>query len=197
MKNIAFILLAAAASSIPAFAVDGVVLINQSTVMAAGGFPYTISQPGSYRLSGNLALTTVSAAIVITASNVTLDLNGFSISDTAPLGGGTTGLLMTSGAITGVTIRNGTFSSGTIIPINAFSGSGMIFADLNLLSTNGGGVSVFGSSSIIRNVVYPSGTIEINCQTVVADSVAFAFHLLTPSSPSCSYAFGVTVGPLV
>jgi hypothetical protein len=24
------------------FAVDGVVLINQSTVMAAGGFPYTI-----------------------------------------------------------------------------------------------------------------------------------------------------------
>jgi hypothetical protein len=29
------------------FAVDGVVLINQSTVLAAGGFPYAISQPGS------------------------------------------------------------------------------------------------------------------------------------------------------
>src|SRR5580693_4484830 len=102
MRKTIFVILAMAMVPFCALAVDGVVLINQSTVMAAGGFPYTISQPGSYRLSGNLALTTVSAAIVITASNVTLDLNGFSISDTAPLGGGTTGLLMTSGAITGV-----------------------------------------------------------------------------------------------
>ena len=41
-----------------AFAVDGQVLINQSTVMAAGGFPYRITQPGSYKLAGNLSMTT-------------------------------------------------------------------------------------------------------------------------------------------
>ena len=44
-----------------AFAVDGQVLINQSTVMAAGGFPYIISNSGSYKLSGNLTMNTTSA----------------------------------------------------------------------------------------------------------------------------------------
>jgi hypothetical protein len=67
-------------AALPAFAVDGIVLINQSTVMSAGGFPYTISSPGSYRLSGNLVVPDANTtAIKITASNVTIDLNGFSI----------------------------------------------------------------------------------------------------------------------
>ena len=48
------LLLAGALLASSAFAVDGVVLINQSTVTAAGGFPYSITQSGSYRLSGNL-----------------------------------------------------------------------------------------------------------------------------------------------
>jgi hypothetical protein len=69
------------------FAVDGVVLINQSTVTAQGGFPYIISTPGSYKLSGPLTMSTTVAgnyrgndvAIVINTNNVSLDLNGFSI----------------------------------------------------------------------------------------------------------------------
>ncbi|HEX3878642.1 MAG TPA: hypothetical protein VHW24_16755 [Bryobacteraceae bacterium] len=41
----------------------------------------TISQAGSYRLSGNLTAPDINTtAIVITADGVTLDLNGFSIS---------------------------------------------------------------------------------------------------------------------
>ncbi|HXF14625.1 MAG TPA: hypothetical protein VN517_15825 [Terriglobales bacterium] len=67
--------------SVSAFAVDGTVLINQATVMAAGGFPYKITQSGSYKLSGNIVVTTAVNAIVIDADNVTLDLNGFSIND--------------------------------------------------------------------------------------------------------------------
>jgi hypothetical protein len=47
MKQNLFLILAAAFLPASAFAVDGVVLINQSTVMAAGGFPYVISQSGS------------------------------------------------------------------------------------------------------------------------------------------------------
>jgi parallel beta-helix repeat protein len=68
-------------------AVDGVVLIDQNRALAgsvtpgdAPGFPVTISQPGSYRLSGNLTVPNVdTTAIDITADNVTIDLNGFSI----------------------------------------------------------------------------------------------------------------------
>ncbi len=68
-------------------AVDGATYIDQNRVTAGGvtpgdapGFPVTISQPGSYRLSGNLTLPDRdTTAIVITADLVTIDLNGFSI----------------------------------------------------------------------------------------------------------------------
>src|SRR5882724_9755177 len=77
--------LAAISSSL--FAVDGVILIDQNRALAgnvtpgdAPGFPVTISQPGSYRLSGNITVPDVNTtAIQITAEYVTLDLNGFSI----------------------------------------------------------------------------------------------------------------------
>lgn len=65
-----------------ALAVDGVTLINQATVQATGGFPYRITQPGSYKLSGNL-VSNGKSAIIITAAFVTLDLGGFTISCTA------------------------------------------------------------------------------------------------------------------
>lgn len=62
-------------------AVDGVVLINNATVMAAGGYPYSITQPGSYKLSGNLTIPDANTdAIQIKTDDVTLDLNGFIIS---------------------------------------------------------------------------------------------------------------------
>jgi len=68
-------------------AVDGVWLITQSGALSgyvtpgdAPGFPVTITQPGSYRLAGNLTVPTVFfTAIEITTDDVTLDLNGFSI----------------------------------------------------------------------------------------------------------------------
>src|ERR1039458_3298480 len=41
--------------------------------------PYTISAPGSYYLTGNLAVSS-GTAITIAANQVTLDLNGFTLS---------------------------------------------------------------------------------------------------------------------
>jgi hypothetical protein len=63
-----------------AFAIDGQVLINQSTVEAAGGFPYKITQSGSYKLSGNLVVSAANTdGIDIEVNNVTIDLDGFTI----------------------------------------------------------------------------------------------------------------------
>jgi hypothetical protein len=67
-----------AMSCAAAFAVDGVHLNDQATVASSGGFPYAIGAPGSYRLSSNLSAKNTTA-IVITAPEVTLDLNGFII----------------------------------------------------------------------------------------------------------------------
>jgi hypothetical protein len=71
----------------PAAAVDGVIEINQVSALAGAitpgdgaGFPVTLSQPGSYRLTGNLELPTLAiAAVVVTAADVSIDLNGFAI----------------------------------------------------------------------------------------------------------------------
>ena len=75
-------LLLAALTLIPknASAADGQILINQATVMAAGGFPYNINQPGSYKLSGNLTVPDANTiAIQVNVQDVSIDLNGFSI----------------------------------------------------------------------------------------------------------------------
>lgn len=111
-------LVAMALAPLRAYAIDGLTLINQSTVMAAGGFPYIISQPGSYKLSGNLSMSTsarsnypgMDVAILIASNNVTLDLNGFSIVVTDLLGaslGHPFYGIAESGAFSQITIANG------------------------------------------------------------------------------------------
>ncbi|MFN7993371.1 MAG: right-handed parallel beta-helix repeat-containing protein [Bryobacteraceae bacterium] len=78
--------LTAVTGSLPA--ATGVILIDQGAAMAgnvtpgdAPGFPVTISQPGSYRLTGNLTVPDENTtAILITANSVTLDLDGFTVS---------------------------------------------------------------------------------------------------------------------
>jgi hypothetical protein len=76
MKKFLFIALAAAALIFGAIA-NAQTQINQANI---GSFPYTISKPGSYILTSNLSVTAANtSAIVISASNVTLNLNGYMI----------------------------------------------------------------------------------------------------------------------
>ena len=72
--------------AVPASASDGVLEINQTCATQSGcfpgdvaGFPVTITQQGSYRLTGNLDLTASQTGIQISASDVTIDLGGFEI----------------------------------------------------------------------------------------------------------------------
>jgi Right handed beta helix region len=82
------------AGSQAALAVDGVVEINQARVdqgdISPGdrpGFPVSITAPGSYRLTGDLTENPQSGPmVVVDASNVTLDLNGFSLIGSAACG---------------------------------------------------------------------------------------------------------------
>ena len=108
-------LLATMSSSL--YAVDGVVLIDQNHALAGNitpgdtpGFPVTISQPGSYKLSSNLTVPDAdTTAIQITSNNVTLDLNGFT--ETI---GGLVATSVTTGLTTSTTgVRTG--SGGKLI----------------------------------------------------------------------------------
>jgi hypothetical protein len=123
------------------YAVDGIVLIDQNRALAGGvtpgdtpGFPVTISLTGSYRLSGNLTVPNENTtAILITADNVTIDLNGFSIiGPTVCTGGPPVTSCSPSGAGAGVV-------GGNHFSITVVNGSvrGMGSMGINLGNTTG------------------------------------------------------------
>lgn len=71
----------------PATATEGVLEINHACAVGGGcfggdgaGYPVTIDEPGSYRLTGNLTPPDINtSAIEISVNDVTLDLAGFAI----------------------------------------------------------------------------------------------------------------------
>ena len=76
---------------------------------AITSLPYTISSPGSYCLTGNLATAiTTGSAIAINASNVVLDLNGFALT------GFGAGLATEASGVYSVNRENITIRNGTI-----------------------------------------------------------------------------------
>ena len=84
------------ALALPALAVDGVLEINQACAVSAGcfvgdsgGFPVTISSPGSYRLTSNLITRAPGDGIDVTTEQVEIDLNGFTIGCDGGAAGGT------------------------------------------------------------------------------------------------------------
>jgi len=70
--------------------------------------PFTIDTPGSYYLTGNLTSTT--RGIDITASNVTLDLNGFNVSGTSHFVEGIGAEGEVGSPLVGIEIKNGTIT---------------------------------------------------------------------------------------
>ena len=188
MKNILFGLsiLTVTLGCIPAFAVDGVVLINQSQALAGNvtpgdtpGFPVTLSQAGSYRLTGDLIVPDANTtAIRITADHVTLDLNGFAIvgptvctsspancppiaqgigiqADNGPTADGPRGTKILNGTVRGMG------STGIFI-----TGAGSVVERVVVDSNGGGGVLIAGS--VIESSATRNGTFGI-LATIVRD----------------------------
>jgi len=135
------------------FAVDGVVLINQATVVASGGFPYQITQPGSYRLSSDLVVSGSTNAINITTSNVTLDLNGFTITGPGAYSG-VYGISDNGTSPVAIAIRNGSLSGWTF----AVNLSTCNYCSVQQLSVHGGGSGIYaGTGALISGNILTGG----------------------------------------
>jgi hypothetical protein len=141
-------------------AVDGVREINQDAVAAAGGFPFTITQPGSYRLTGNLNVSGATGAINVTAANVTIDLNGFEVAGpvTCTHDGGNPGTVSCAGASsTGISgplaVRNGTVR-GFTTGITARSGQSLTLDHVVATSNAQDGVSPGNERFIATDSVF-------------------------------------------
>ncbi len=178
MKRYFFSTMAMMLAPITLSAVDGVVLINQSTVMAGGGFPFKITLPGSYRLTSNLMNAPAGKnGIEITADDVTIDLNGFAVMTT--LGGGSeeTGICGgvplpgEGGCITTsshTTVLNG---SVTGFGLGIVLGNGATVENVRVSSQPGAGISV-GTGSIVKNNVSDNNNgVFVACPGVVIGNV--------------------------
>ena len=184
MKKHAFVILAMALLPACAFAVDGEILINQAIVMAAGGFPYVISNPGSYKLSGNLSVPAGIDGIHITTSYVSLDLNGFNV---ASLGltnvlSPPTGIQLV-GTVSNISIRNGSFV-GWSTAIGASFGSTLLTVE-DVSATGGriinaSAVGTNGTRSLLKHVV-TDGTMTVTCPSIVSESIGFVITLSSSS----------------
>jgi hypothetical protein len=149
-----------------AFAVDGIRRISQTSTTV---FPIVISAPGSYRLASNLRVASTRVdAIDITANNVTLDLNGFSI-----IGPGSgTGNGINAGVQGGicnppkVTVTNVTVTDGVV---TAMGGSGICLGSyahverVRALRNGGSGIEVNSFARIIGNLCNNNMATGIAC----------------------------------
>ena len=132
---------------------------NLSSLMPPGTpltLPITISGPGSYYVdTNNLTLTSTNSGITIAASDVTLDLMGFTLTGAA----GTLDAITVTAGHNNIVIRNGILAGWGGFGINASGASGCQICNIIVVSNGGGGI-LTGSGSRI-----------VNCQ---ASSMAFS-----------------------
>ncbi len=168
-----------------ALAQNGVVQINQSTVAVNGnratnGFPYIINQPGSYQLTSNLVVPAGANGIGIAASNVTLDLNGFTIT---LLGLNPAGLYAI-GSPSMISVRNGSIVVlGENAAVNFATIAGINAQDL-MITSNGGVSILVGPNSIVRHNI-ATGLISVTCPGVVVENVTTGFITEDVTSGNC------------
>lgn len=127
-----------------ALAADGAIELNQ----AGASFPIVLSESGRYVLTSNLSVRAFgTSAIRVEAEDVTLDLNGFTVSldfpQSGPIADGVDAQLAT-----GLTIRNGT--------IRSFNGNclrtGARARIEDLTTRDCSRVGVFTSDGLVRSV---------------------------------------------
>ncbi|MES2477301.1 MAG: hypothetical protein V4640_16060 [Verrucomicrobiota bacterium] len=177
-------------------------------ISAAGTI--TISQPGSYYLTGNVTITSAAAnGITVSSSNVTVDLNGFALICTSVDGG--TGVSLVNAS--NVRITNGHILGGTTVSGSTFTLAGwyngiistseqpgQVATDIDVIGTRNHGISLsYQGSRAERCSSFTTGGYGIHassisfCTARKAGSHAI-FNSSDPDSSSVDSCFGETVG---
>ena len=151
--------------------------------------PFTISSSGSYYLTENLHFTEASGdAITVTASNVTIDLMGFTLSSAAEVTGNAIningdGCTVKNGSILGTTTveitGSGAGKTWTVTPggfaraVSSTSGNGHRGLDLTAAKCRQTAIGFFENNGVLsRCIAYQNGGDGLN-GGVISDSSAF------------------------
>ncbi len=154
---------------------DGVIDISQtiSTTGLGGcdtaGFPVTLCASGSYRLISNLTVPSGRNGIDLSANEITIDLNGFTIAGSTGAGIGINGLnsyadgiIITNGSVEDM--NSGIYLVGDYVQVKGVN-----------VSENGGTGLYAGYSSIVQEVTATlngGSGIVVGAGSVVTDSAA-------------------------
>lgn len=141
---------------------EGVSEINQTSILEAGGFPYTLSASGSYVLTSDLAPPPGTDGILVSADFVEIDLNGFSITS-----GGQPGAIGIIGSGKALVVRRGV--------VRGFGVAGVVAGDDSkviemTLTGNGVGVESGSDCSIVGNTIVDNADAPGNGNGVTASS---------------------------
>lgn len=133
-------------------------LLSAATTPGDASNIFIISQPGSYYLGANLNVPSGKSGIRIDVSNVTVDLNGFTVSGPAAGGGGSAaGVTVGALFLSGLTVRNGRVRQMGSVGIGLGGASLSRVEDITATGNSNIGVSV-GDRSMVTRVVADSNS---------------------------------------
>lgn len=168
--------------ALPVFATDGVLEINQTCAVQTGcffqdtaGFPVTINGAAgrSYRLTSDLTVDENTTAIFITASDVGIDLNNFSIVGPVTCSGTpltcthpqSTGIGVKAADATrrGISVKNGSITGMGDAGVSL--GEQAEVTNLRVRWNSGSGINVITGSTVSGSVATRNGGIGISGNT--------------------------------
>lgn len=122
-------------------------------ITAAPNVTRTISEPGSYYLTGDWALadSTSTQAVRISADNVTLDLNGYSISRGNSSGSSAIWISAANGSFENITVRNGAIKGPWRAAFSISGVKNLVLEDLQLEGMNLAGIEDYADSSFLNS----------------------------------------------
>lgn len=158
---------------------------------------FIISQPGSYYLTGNVAVAAGKSGIKVIASNVTIDLSGFTITGVP----GSVDGIYNIGGTQQIHVHDGSVASMGARGIDLGYQLGMIVRNLTVRGCGGDGIYVASGSVVESCVSQESYTgIQTGAHCVVRDCTArnnshYGFYLNTgTTADNCSSGFNTEFG---
>jgi hypothetical protein len=165
--------------------------------VGGGTATLVISSPGSYVLVGNVTVSSGNG-IVITTADVTLDLNGFTLTSTAATANGN-GVNIPF-LIDNITIRNGHIRSSTTWDVGAFTGrgfaNGIYFTGTHNALVEGITVTRVAQNGILLDNDFTNTTIR-NCSVYLCGNIGLSASLVSDSSAAVCGSSGIKADNVV
>jgi|GEM_PF-1518051 len=168
--------------------------IETRIAIQAGTVTYPITQAGSYVLTGNITVATGNG-ITISADDVTLDLNGFTIASTSPTASGDA--ISFSGPRSRIAISNGHIRSGTTYNGTTFTNGpgfngGINWPSVQPTAVRVSGISIVGIKSfgidLGSDTSSDASSIVQGCTVRIAGSIGIRANVVS----DCSVVSGST-----